>query len=213
MVVRLNYASKKSQQVIAQILAYLLGRPLAGATQQQIGAMLKATTKKGSHGTANRFIQFLVETKQIHVERKARATNKGHLPAIYKHGPPVETRFSGRTVYQDLPLNFFGRKRKMNMNNNDLKPVDKQVMTDWYDGNSFHPPVVGPFQCTILDNRPAEETLHMRWWNGTQWSYPLQPEHEREDGYKTPPVDYFLKEGEDRPSFAWRGYCEDRDEL
>jgi hypothetical protein len=62
--------------------------------------------------------------------------------------------------------------------NNVAQEQPKQIMTDWYDGDAFHPPVAGPFQCTILDNRPAEETMHMRWWNGERWSYPLQPEHE-----------------------------------
>jgi hypothetical protein len=204
--VRLNYASKKSQQVISQILAYLLGRPLAGATHQQIASMLKA-----SHGTANRFIQYLVGINQIHVARKAKATNKGHLPAIYKHGPRIETRFSGRTTYQDLPLNFFGRKRNMS---NVAQEQPKQIMTDWYDGSVFAPAYVGPFQCTILDNRPAEETMHMRWWNGERWSYPLQPEHEDgKGGFYAPADDYYVKDSDDRPSFAWRGFCEDQDEL
>ena len=204
--VRLNYASKKSQQVIGQILAYLLGRPLAGATHQQIASMLKA-----SHGTANRFIQYLVGINQIHVARKAKATNKGHLPAIYKHGPRIETRFSGRTTYQDLPLNFFGRKRNMN---NVAQEQPKHIMTDWYDGSVFTPAYVGPFQCTILDNRPAEETMHMRWWNGERWSYPLQPEHEDgKGGYYAPDAEYFMTDADDRPSFAWRGFCEDQDEL
>jgi hypothetical protein len=206
MQVRLNYESKKSKEVIAQVLAFLLGRPLAGATQKQIESMLKV-----SHGTANRFIQHLVNTNQMHVARKARATNRGHLPAIYKYGPRIETRFSGRTVYQDLPLNFFGRKRPMN---NVAQEQPKQIMTDWYDGSVFAPGVAGPFQCTILDNRPAEETMHMRWWNGTQWSYPLQPEHEDgKGGYYAPADDYFMTDADVRPSFAWRGFCEDQDEL
>lgn len=105
--VRLNYESEKSQEVIKQILAFLLGRPLAGATQKQIADMLGV-----SHGTANRFVQYLVNRQQIHIEQPSRATNKGHTPAIYKHGPRIVTLFPPNPVYPDLPLTFFGVKPK-----------------------------------------------------------------------------------------------------
>lgn len=107
MPVRLNYESEASQDVIKQILAFLLGRPLEGATQKQIAAMLGV-----SHGTANRFVQYLVEKQKIHIEQPSRPTNKGHLPAIYKHGPRIVTVFPKNAMYRDLPLTFFGVKPK-----------------------------------------------------------------------------------------------------
>lgn len=105
--VRLNYASEKSQEVIKQISAFLLGRPLAGATQKQIADMLGV-----SHGTANRYIQHMVGVHLIHIEQPSRATNMGHKPAIYKHGPRIVTLFPPNALYRDLPLTFFGVKPK-----------------------------------------------------------------------------------------------------
>lgn len=107
MPVRLNYESEKSQEVIKQILAYLLGRPLEGATQKQIADMLEV-----SHGTANRYIQYLVYQQRIHIEQPSRATNMGHKPAIYKHGPRIVTLFPPNALYRDLPLTFFGVQKK-----------------------------------------------------------------------------------------------------
>lgn len=94
-------------EIIGQILAFLLGRPLHGGTQHQIAAMLSV-----SHGTANRFIQHLVGTHRIHIAIPAKATNRGHMPAIYKHGRRIVTVFPRNRVYQDLPLTFFGDRRK-----------------------------------------------------------------------------------------------------
>lgn len=107
MPVRLNYASEASQNVIKQILAFLLGRPLEGATQKQIAAMLGV-----SHGTAHRFIVYLVEHHKIHIEQPAKPTNRGHLPAIYKHGSRIVTLFPRDAVYRDLPLDFFKDRKK-----------------------------------------------------------------------------------------------------
>lgn len=107
MALRLNYESEKSQEVMKQICAFLLGRPLEGATQKQIADMLGV-----SHGTAHRFIVYLVEHQKIHIEQPSRPTNKGHLPAIYKHGPRIVTVFPKNAMYRDLPLTFFGVKPK-----------------------------------------------------------------------------------------------------
>lgn len=214
MAVRLNYESRKSKDVISQILAYLLGRPLQGATQQQIAAMLGA-----SHGTANRFIQYLVKIEEIHIEQKARATNHGHLPAIYKYGPRIVTRFPRNALYQDLPLTFFGRSKPMNTNETPTaaQPKVEPKMTDWFKASAFHPPMVGPFQCTMVgafDN--GDGTTHMRWWDGEHWSYPLQPEHDAPDGsFYEPATDYFIRDevSDYLVRFAWRGFAEDQDPL
>jgi hypothetical protein len=104
---RFNYESPNSLEVISQIRAFLLGRPLHGGTQQEIAEMLGV-----SHGTANRFIQHLVGVQKIHIAVQARATQKGHKPAIYKHGPRIVTIFPRNAVYQDLPLSFFGDRKK-----------------------------------------------------------------------------------------------------
>jgi hypothetical protein len=97
----LNYDSPQSQETISKICAYLLGRPLHGATQQQIADMLVVSLQ-----TANRFIQHLLAANRIHTAIKAQARGR-NSPAIYKYGPPIVTVFSGRE-YTDLPLAFFG---------------------------------------------------------------------------------------------------------
>jgi hypothetical protein len=106
---RFNYDSPKSLEVIGQICAFLLGRPLHGATQHEIAEMLGV-----SHGTANRFIQHLCsnEVQKIHIAIQAKATQRGHRPAIYKYGPRTVTIFPRNAVYQDLPLSFFGARKK-----------------------------------------------------------------------------------------------------
>ena len=102
-----DYTSVNSLQIIGQILAYLLGRPLHGATQRQIADMLEM-----SMPTASRYINYLVGEGKAHIAMPIKATSRGHLPAVYKHGPVVIPRIKPGTMYKDLPLDFFKKKGK-----------------------------------------------------------------------------------------------------
>jgi hypothetical protein len=219
----LNYDSPQSQETIKRIIAFLLGRPIHGATQQHVADMLEVSLQ-----TANRFIQHLLLKNEIHEHIKAQAMGR-NSPAYYLAGPPVVTHFPKRG-YSDLPLNFFGgverrkTKRTINMDmieeRNHVANTEQQArdkMTDWFDVNSHQPPCAGPWQCKIISGmmaaKPDEEPVtHMRWFDGVRWSWPLQPEHMREDGYKKPDESQFLPEGLPT-NIAWRGYTEDQEPL
>jgi len=98
----LNYNSPQSQETIKKILAFLMGRPLHGATQQQIADMLECSLQ-----TSNRFVQHLLAKHEIHIAIKAQFFGR-NSPAVYKYGPRYETLFHKHVYYRDLPLEFFG---------------------------------------------------------------------------------------------------------
>jgi len=212
----LNYDSPQSQETIMKIVAYLLGRPLYGATQQQIADMLEVSVQ-----TANRFIQHLLAKEKIHIWIKAQAQGR-KSPAVYKHGPKFVTPCYGRR-YTDLPLAFFGgierRKTKRIMNFNDGKnevTAAASPMTPWFyihDENEGDPVRQGPYECMFLGPLAEEGKTHMRWFDGRHWSFPLQPEHEREDGFVKPHDSLFITDRELLPRFAWRGFREDQEPL
>lgn len=220
----LNYDSPQSQETIKRVVAYLLGRPIHGGTQQQVADMLGVSLQ-----TANRFIQHMLLKNEIHEHIKAQAMGR-NSPAYYKAGPPIITHFPKRG-YSDLPLNFFGGverrkiKRTLNVNmieaNNHVAAIEQprqDKMTDWFKVSDGHqPPMPGPWQCKIISGmlaaKPDEEpTTHMRWFDGARWSWPLQPEHAREDGFKKPDESQFLPDGLPT-NIAWRGYTEDQEPL
>jgi hypothetical protein len=210
----LNYDSPASLETIEKILAFLMGRPLHGATQQDIADMIPASLQ-----TANRFVQHLLVKGEIHTAIKAQSQGR-NSPAVYKYGPPIVTRFSGRQ-YNDLPLSFFGgverrKKKRMKMNMNDVKTdlagatQDASKMTDWISGQD--PVVPGPYQCKLLSTLVEAEKTHMRWFDGLRWSWPLQPQHEREDGFKKPEDAHFMPDALPQ-NIAWRGFLEDQEPL
>jgi len=205
----LNYESPQSQETIKKILAFLLGRPLHGATQQQIADMLECSLQ-----TSNRFVQHLLMKGQIHIAIKAQAMYR-NSPAVYKHGPRYETVFPPNARYQDLPLNFFGgverRKVKRTMNMNEVPALKPDIMTDWINFCDGSPARNGAYLCrVIIGGEPQGE--HKRWFNGVTWSHPLQDEHERADGFKKPRDNQFV-EPELLPSLEWRGFKEDQEPL
>lgn len=101
-----DYSTEKSRKICDHILAYLLGRPLHGATQKEVAGMLDA-----SLSTTSRFLNWLVAQGKIHVSRPVRPSQQGSLPAIYKHGPPIVPRIKPGLVYDELPLAFFKGSR------------------------------------------------------------------------------------------------------
>lgn len=204
----LNYETENSQKIIKQILAFLLGRPREGATLKQIQSMLDV-----SHGTAHRFVNHLTERNKIHVSVEAKATQQGHTPAYYRLGYKIITPMIPGMQYRDIPLNFFGPKT-MTTDTQDSLPA----MSEYMNASEFHPARIGAYQCVMIGAfDDGSGVTHMRWWDGEDWSYPLQPDHEDLDGnYLKPEPGYFVPE-DDRTEyltrFAWRGYAEDPDPL
>lgn len=97
-----DYGSENSLMIMKMISAFLLGRPLHGATQGEIAEML------GMSGpSASRYINHMVKEHKAHIAIPIKATVRGHLPAIYKHGPVVIPYIPRGTMYRDLPLAFF----------------------------------------------------------------------------------------------------------
>jgi len=206
----LNYETENSQKIIKQILAFLLGRPREGATLKQIQSMLGA-----SHGTAHRFVNYLTERNKIHVSVEAKATQQGHTPAYYRLGYRIITPMIPGMQYRDIPLNFFGPKT-MNIDISEHLPA----MSEYMNASEFHPARIGAYQCVMTGAfDDGSGVTHMRWWDGEDWSYPLQPDHEDLDGnYLKPEASYFVNGDEDERTeyltrFAWRGYAEDPDPL
>jgi len=211
----LTFRSPHSQEALAKIKAFLLGRPLEGATQQQVADMLELSPK-----AANRFLIYLLDQvpPPIHIAVKAQRQGR-NSPAIYKHGPAIVTKFRpGGVIYRDLPPAFFGgpaNRRKKKMLQVEATAGKADMMTDWFDTIQFPTAVRnGPYECKLmgrLQENESDDKSHMRWYEDGHWSYPLQPEHEREDGYKRPGDSHFLPELNVR--FIWRGFVEDQEPL
>lgn len=217
----LNYETEKSQETIRRILAFLLGRPREGATLKQIQSMLDV-----SHGTAHRFVNYLVERNKIHVSVEAKATQQGHTPAYYRLGRRIITALIPGLQYGDIPLNFF-RKKTMSTDtsteafgHHHYQDNAGPVMTEYMNASEFHPAYVGPYRCKMIGAfDDGTGVTHMRWWDGEDWSYPLQPDHEDLDGnYIKPEASYFVPGDEQERAeymkrFAWCGFAEDPDPL
>lgn len=206
----LNYETEKSQETIRRILAFLLGRPREGATLKQIQSMLDV-----SHGTAHRFVNYLLDRNKIHVSVEAKATQQGHTPAYFRLGRRITTPMIPGMAYRDIPLNFFGNK-PMTIEAQGSPPA----MTDYMNASDFHPAYVGPYRCKMIGAfDDGTGVTHMRWWDGEDWSYPLQPDHEDLDGnYIKPEASYFVPGDEQERAeymtrFAWCGFAEDPDPL
>jgi hypothetical protein len=102
-----NYESDISRLAHSKIMAYLLGRPLQGASAQQVADMLEVNVN-----IARRHIYYLVDVGKIHLSQPPKATQRGHLPAIYKHGPILRPYIKPGMAYRDLPEEFFKGKTK-----------------------------------------------------------------------------------------------------
>lgn len=97
-----NYDTPASRETCDQIIAFLLGRPLHGATRMEISLMLGMR-----EANTRRYLIYLVEAFKIHISRPARPSPRGSIAAIYKHGPMCVPRIKPGLVYTDLPLAFF----------------------------------------------------------------------------------------------------------
>jgi hypothetical protein len=101
--------------------------------------------------------------------------------------------------------------------------VSTQALTPWFKATEHHPGHVGPYRCrTNLPYRgktPEEQTYHMRWWDGADWSFPLDFDPDLDDEILPPTKEQMLKAADpvdtaillDR--FDWQGYTSDQDPL
>lgn len=88
-------------------------------------------------------------------------------------------------------------------------------MTDWFHPLRHQPSRVGAYECVTMYGKTIDEAratnTHYRWWNGEQWSFPI--EGNLDDEFAAPPEDrYPLLDAEYLP-FAFRGFNEDPDPL
>lgn len=102
------------------------------------------------------------------------------------------------------------------MNMSEGAELRQDMMTDWCEIKDADPARPGPYECKLVGplfaRDPEGATTHKRWFDGKRWSWPLQPEHERPDGYVKPAESYFM-DPDLTPNFAWRGYKEDQEPL
>lgn len=92
-----------------EILAYLIGRPVEGATTRQLCALLGL--KQSSIGE---YTTYLLGENLIYLAEPPRRkfNGKGFTEAVYKHGQPYMPRIKPDYVYRDLPPEFFGSVRR-----------------------------------------------------------------------------------------------------
>jgi hypothetical protein len=101
------------------------------------------------------------------------------------------------------------------MNLNEGQTAAQAMMTDYCNASDSTPTRAGPYQCKMIGGFADGDKTHMRWFDGENWSWPLQPEHERDDGFKQPPASYFCRDEVEiyNQRFAWRGFVEDQEPL
>jgi hypothetical protein len=86
--------------------------------------------------------------------------------------------------------------------------MNNLMMSPWFAAHEYRPTMVGPYECN-MDGSPK---CHFRWWNGEQWSMPI--EKGLDDEFIAPPGTFYLTgEMYYLCDFAWRGYNEDQEPL
>lgn len=206
-----DYDSEHSQRAMSKITRILSRRSSAGATQSQIAAGSGMTTP-----TVSRYLKHLIEQHDAHEAGKTESP-KGGKAVVYKPGPnpnPPLPR-NRKREYTDLPLAFFG-VRKMQINQQDLSP--------YFRGDEYRPMRIGPFQCRLAadfrDGKSEPQTIHFRWWDGENWSHPLDFDPAFDDEIKAPRAEQIIRAGTVEEliadylvRFDWRGYNSDQEEL
>lgn len=98
----------------------------------------------------------------------------------------------------------------------DLEKATADPMSEWFKSAEIHPRYVGAYECrTVVFNAAQErvgvDTAHYRWFNGHQWSYPIESDLDEE--FASPPADQYPLLQEEILPFLWRGFKEDPDPL
>lgn len=103
----------------------------------------------------------------------------------------------------------------MTLNAKDLSP--------WFQAVDFRPAMVGPFQCRITEDyrgdKTEQQSYHMRWWDGENWSHPLDYDPDLDDEIKAPPKEQMIHAADEKDlmiyleRFDWRGFNSDQDPL
>lgn len=211
MAAQYDYDSEHSRRAMAKIIRTLDRRGNKGATQSQIAVGSGMTTP-----TVSRYLKHLIEQQDAHEAGKTESP-RGGKAVIYKPGPnpnpppPRNRKFDP----WHLPLAFFGVP-KMKFSQQHLSP--------YFAGQDYHPRMVGPYQCRVAvdfrDGKTEAQGIHFRWWDGENWSHPLDFDPELDDEIKAPPADQIIRYGtteeliaEFLVRFDWRGYNCDQEEL
>lgn len=211
MAMQYDYDSDHSQRAMARIITVLTRREGSGATQSQIAKGSGMTTP-----TVSRYLKHLIEQQDAHEAGKTKSP-RGGKAVVYKPGPnpnPPPPRNRRFDPWQ-LPLAFFG-VRKMNINQQQLSP--------YFAGQDYRPMAVGPYQCRtsvdFRDGKTEAQTIHFRWWDGKNWSHPLDFDPAFDDQIVPPPADEMIHAGTEAEliadylvRFDWRGYNSDQEEL
>lgn len=98
-----DFTSAASQLKMKQIEQYVR-RAARGRTLGQIAVALTM-----SQSGVGPYVTELCDQKVIHIAEQAQATQGGHTPAIYQHGPaPSRERRKAAYMNDEMLANFFG---------------------------------------------------------------------------------------------------------
>ena len=84
-------------------------------------------------------------------------------------------------------------------------------MTPWLPAASHAPLRVGAYECQTLLLEHQPKAAHHRWFNGKQWSYPIESDLNEE--FSPPKADQYPMLQDEIMPFEWRGFAEDPDPL
>ena len=88
------------------------------------------------------------------------------------------------------------------------------LMTDYVKASEFDPGSVGAYECRQLPTESEPKAIkpsYHRWFNGKQWSYPIESDLEEE--FSPPAADQYPMLQDEIMPFEWRGFKEDPDPL
>lgn len=206
MALEYDYESDHSKRALGKINQSLTRRAKKGATQKQIAADAGMTTP-----TVSRYLTHLITLVLAHVAGKTESPAGGKA-VLYKPGPdpnyvPPHKR---RKEYKDLPLAFFRSTITMSIDN---------TKSPFFQANEYRPTMAGPYQCKLLDSE--KEHLHIRWWDGERWSFPMPYDPDLDDCIGGAPAeDQFIQVASEEELFndhlnlfAWQGYNCDQEPL
>lgn len=93
-------------------------------------------------------------------------------------------------------------------------PVEALLYTPYFGALQNPPARVGPYECQMVapyGDVDKPDATHMRWFNGTHWSLPIDHDPDLDDEIKLPPDEDFIRDDTDDllARFMWRGLADD----
>lgn len=208
MALQYDYESDHSKRALSTIRKALSKRQKSGATQNQIATDAGMTTP-----TVSRYLSHLMALMQAHVAGKTESPAGGKA-VLYKSGPDPDyiPPHKRKKMYKDLPLAFFRSIIKMSIDN---------TKSPFFKANEYRPMSVGPYQCRLIEAEDGKDHLHIRWWDGERWSFPMPFDIDLDDCIGGAPAeDQFIQVAteeellvEHLSRFEWRGYNHDQEPL